>query len=310
MAMAMNPGTHEVFNQSTTFSDVNLLAGNPALADALRFNHPQLDLTALHAVGAETGSVAMQRHARLANAFPPQLRSHDRFGQRIDQVEFHPSYHHLLRAALQHRLHATPWTAGAGAHIERAAAFMLFTECEPSVLCPVSMSYAVMPALRANAAIHSAWAPGLASPRYDGRFLPHDRKTGLMMGMGMTEKQGGSDVRANTTRADHDGDDAWGRRYRISGHKWFLSAPMCDALPHPRAGRRRAVVLLPAAPAARRHGQRDRHPAPEAQARQPRQRQLGSRVRCRRGLAGRRRGQGCGADPRHGRDHPPRLRPR
>ena len=225
----MNPGTHEVFNQSTPFSDVNLLAGNPALADALRFNHPQLDLVALHAVGAETGSVAMQRHARLANAFPPQLRSHDRFGQRIDQVEFHPSYHHLLRAALQHRLHATPWTAGTGAHIERAAAFMLFTECEPSVLCPVSMTYAVMPALRANAAIHSAWAPGLASPRYDGRFLPHDRKTGLMMGMGMTEKQGGSDVRANTTRADFDGDDAWGRRYRISGHKWFLSAPMCDA---------------------------------------------------------------------------------
>lgn len=172
------------------------------------------------------GSAVMQQHARLANAFPPQLKSHDRFGRRIDQVEFHPSYHVLMSAALRHGLHGTPWSAGAGAHIERAAAFLLFTECEPSVLCPVSMSYAVTPALRANMAIHSDWFPGLASRSYDERFLPFDRKNGLTMGMGMTEKQGGSDVRANTTRAVPTGEDGW---YSLTGHKWFCSAPMCDA---------------------------------------------------------------------------------
>jgi putative acyl-CoA dehydrogenase len=106
---------------------------------------------------------------------------------------------------------------------------MLFTEAEPSVLCPISMSYAVTPALRANAAIFAAWGPGLASTQYDERFLPFDQKRGLTMGMGMTEKQGGSDVRANTTRAEPDGHDAWGARFRLTGHKWFFSAPMCDA---------------------------------------------------------------------------------
>ncbi|MBK7955795.1 MAG: isovaleryl-CoA dehydrogenase [Candidatus Accumulibacter sp.] len=225
----MGQCTHTVFNQSTPFADVNLFSGNRALADALRFNHAGFDATRLAALGAEMGSAEMQRHARLANVFPPQLKSHDRFGQRVDQVEFHPSYHVLMAAALRHRLHGAAWSAGAGAHIERAAAFMLFTECEPSVLCPVSMSYAVTPALRSNAAIYAEWGPGLASDHYDERFVPFDRKSGLTMGMGMTEKQGGSDVRANTSRAEFAGDDRWGRRYRLTGHKWFLSAPMCDA---------------------------------------------------------------------------------
>ena len=226
---AMSRATHTVFNQSTPLADVNLFSGNRALADALHFHDAGFNSARLAALGAEMGSAVMQQHARLANAFPPQLKSHDRFGRRIDQVEFHPSYHVLMSAALRHGLHGTPWSAGAGAHVERAAAFLLFTECEPSVLCPVSMSYAVTPALRANMAIYSEWATGLASQRYDERFLPFDRKSGLTMGMGMTEKQGGSDVRANTTRAEFDGDDAWGRRYRVTGHKWFLSAPMCDA---------------------------------------------------------------------------------
>ncbi len=203
--------THTVFNQSTPFADVNLFSGNRALADALRFNHAGFDAARLAALGAEMGSAEMQRHARLANFFPPQLKSHDRFGRRIDQVEFHPSYHVLLAAALRHRLHGTPWSAGAGAHVERAVGFMLFTECEPSVLCPVSMSYAVTPALRANAAIYAEWGPGLASDRYDERFVPFDQKSGLTMGMGMTEKQGGSDVRANTSRAEFAGADRWGR---------------------------------------------------------------------------------------------------
>ena len=149
----------------------------------------------------------MQRHARLANAFSPQRHTHDRFGHRIDEVEFHPSYHALMAEAMAQGLHATPWSLGPGAHIDRAAAFMLFTEAEPSVLCPISMSYAVTPALRANAAIYRAVGPGLANTRYDQRFIPASQKHGLAMGMGMTEKQGESDVRANTTQAEPDGQD-------------------------------------------------------------------------------------------------------
>ncbi len=221
--------THQVINQSTPLVDVNLFTGNVGLIDALAFNQPDLNTSSLAQLGAEAGSAGVQQHARWANTHGPQLRSHDRFGHRLDEVEFHPSYHALMELAMRHGLHGTPWSQGAGAHVERAAAFMLFTEAEPSVLCPISMTYAVTPALRANAALYAQWGPGLASRRYDARFAPHDQKTGLTMGMGMTEKQGGSDVRANTTRAEADGSDAWGERYRITGHKWFMSAPMCDA---------------------------------------------------------------------------------
>jgi len=223
------PATHEVFNQSTPLQDVNLFRSNRPLRDALRHHSPALDTAQLDALGAAAGSAAMQAHARLANAHAPVLHTHDRFGRRIDQVEFHPSYHALLGTALQYGLHGTPWSRGAGAHIERAAGFMLFTEAEPSVLCPVSMSYAVTPALRANAALSADWTPRLAGTEYDPRFVPFADKRAVTMGMGMTEKQGGSDVRANTTRAEVDGRDGWGERWRITGHKWFFSAPMCDA---------------------------------------------------------------------------------
>ncbi|MDP1692277.1 MAG: isovaleryl-CoA dehydrogenase [Burkholderiaceae bacterium] len=225
----MNAATHEVFNQSTPWSGANLFNGNRALQDALAHHRPAHDAARLAALGQEAGSAEMQGHARLAHLHQPQLHSHDRCGRRSDEVEFHPSYHALLGAALRYGLHGTPWRQGPGAHVERAAAFMLFTELEASVLCPVSMTYAVTPALRANPALHEAFGAGLAATRYDARFVPAAQKTALTMGMGMTEKQGGSDVRANTTRAAFDGDDAWGRRYRLTGHKWFLSAPMCDA---------------------------------------------------------------------------------
>ena len=221
--------THEVLNQSTPLAGVNLFEGNRALQDALRFNAAGLDASRLAALGAEAGSAPMQLHARLANVRKPQLKTHDRFGHRIDQVEFHPSYHALLECALRYGLHGTPWSHGARSHVERAAAFMLFTELEPSVLCPVSMTYAVTPALRANPALYADWAPGLASTRYDARFAPPATKTALTVGMGMTEKQGGSDVRSNTTRAEFDSNTPQGRAYRVTGHKWFMSAPMCDA---------------------------------------------------------------------------------
>jgi len=221
--------THEVINQSTPFVDVNLFDSDRALRDAMNFNQPTLDIRALSALGAEAGAADTLAHARLANVHTPELHTHDRFGHRVDQVEFHPSYHALLGAALRHGLHGAPWTRGAGAHVERAAGFMLWTQAEPSVLCPVSMSYAVTPALRANAPLYDAWRARIASTQYDPRFAPLAHKSAVTLGMGMTEKQGGSDVRANTTRAEPDGEDDWGTRVRITGHKWFFSAPMCDA---------------------------------------------------------------------------------
>ncbi|WP_341911438.1 isovaleryl-CoA dehydrogenase [Polaromonas sp. YR568] len=222
--------THEVFNQPAPLVDYNLFDTNQGLRDALKFNAPQLATAELSALGASLGSATMQTHARLANIHTPQLHSHDRFGRRVDQVEFHPSYHVLMDAATRAGLHGTPWNGeGASPHVRRAAGFMLFTELEPSILCPISMTYAVTPALRDNAAIHADWAPRLTSRAYDPALKLFSEKTGVTMGMGMTEKQGGSDVRANTTQAVPDGSDGWGQRFRLTGHKWFFSAPMCDA---------------------------------------------------------------------------------
>ncbi|VTU21104.1 Putative acyl-CoA dehydrogenase AidB [Variovorax sp. SRS16] len=237
----MNDTTHEVFNQPTPLVGYNLFETNRPLRDALKFNAPALQPAPLEHLGALAGTAEMQMHARLANTNTPVLHTHDRFGRRIDEVEFHPSYHALMTEAVGAGLHGTPWGSphpnplpeGEGAmpspHVQRAAGFMLFTELEPSILCPISMSYAVTPALRGNAAIHADWGPKLASRWYDPALKPWRDKPGVTMGMGMTEKQGGSDVRANTTRAVRADSDAWGERYEITGHKWFFSAPMCDA---------------------------------------------------------------------------------
>ncbi|RYF19224.1 MAG: isovaleryl-CoA dehydrogenase [Comamonadaceae bacterium] len=227
----MQQATHEVFNQPEPLVDYNLFETNRALQDALGMAAPQLDRKPLSRLGALAGSAEMQAHARLANTHAPQLRTHDRFGRRIDEVEFHPSYHALMGAAVEAGLHGTPWTqpAGTSPHVLRAAGFMLFTELEPSILCPISMTYAVTPALRSNEAVFRDWAPRLTSRSYDPALKPWNDKAGVTMGMGMTEKQGGSDVRANTTRAEPAGSDGWGQRYTVTGHKWFFSAPMCDA---------------------------------------------------------------------------------
>jgi putative acyl-CoA dehydrogenase len=223
-------GTHEVFNQPQPLVDYNLFATNRPLRDALKFNAPRLGTAALSTLGATLGSADMQAHARLANVNAPVLHSHDRFGRRVDRVEFHPGYHALMTLATTVGLHGTPWSGqNPSAHIERAAGFMLFTELEPSTLCPISMTYAVTPALKSNAAIYADWGPKLTSRAYDPALRLWRDKTGVTMGMGMTEKQGGSDVRANTTQAVRDGNDSWGERYRLTGHKWFFSAPMCDA---------------------------------------------------------------------------------
>jgi putative acyl-CoA dehydrogenase len=225
--------THDVLNQAQSLCDVNLYAGHAAMQDALRFNAPALDTDEFNTLGEWVGSADMQQHARLANTFTPQLKSHSRQGHRIDHVEFHPSYHVLMSAATAAGLHGTPFCeaqqASGHAHIRRAAAFQLFTELEPSVLCPISMTYAVTPALKGNPAIYRDLAPGLTGRAYDPALKPWHQKAGLTMGMGMTEKQGGSDVRANTTQATPDGVDDWGQRFVVTGHKWFFSAPMCDA---------------------------------------------------------------------------------
>jgi putative acyl-CoA dehydrogenase len=227
---AVTDATHEVFNQPEPLADYDLFATNRPLQDALRFNAPQLDTAPLARLGRLAGTAQMQEHARLANTHAPELRTHDRFGRRIDEVEFHPSYHALMGAAVEAGLHGSAWAdASPSPHVLRGAGFMLFTELEPSVLCPISMTYAVTPALRGNAAVFRDWAPGLTSRAYDPALKRWSEKAGVTMGMGMTEKQGGSDVRANTTRAEPDGRDDWGARYRVTGHKWFFSAPMCDA---------------------------------------------------------------------------------
>ena len=224
------PTTHEVLNQPPPLVGHNLYGTDRALQDALRFHAPDADERPRARLGALLGDEAMQTHARLANTHEPVLHTHDRVGRRVDTVEFHPSYHALLGGAVAAGLHATPWSLpGPGAHLERAAGFIMYTQLEPSVLCPISMSYAVAPALRGNGAVHAEWFGKLASTRYDPRLARVGDKTGVTMGMGMTEKQGGSDVRANTTRAEYLEDTAWGRCYRLVGHKWFFSAPMSDA---------------------------------------------------------------------------------
>jgi putative acyl-CoA dehydrogenase len=231
--MEVAVATHEVFNQPEPLVNYNLFDSNRPLRDALKFNAPQLDTAQLSQLGATLGSDYMQAHARLANTHTPVLHSHDRFGRRVDHVEFHPSYHALMATAVGAGLHGTPWAGkGDSPHVQRAAGFMLFTELEPSTLCPISMTYAVTPALRSNAAIYADWGPKLTSRAYDPALKAWQGKPGLTMGMGMTEKQGGSDVRANTTRAEpagQGGGGGWGERYALTGHKWFMSAPMCDA---------------------------------------------------------------------------------
>ena len=221
--------THEVTNQSAPLSGHDVFGSHRALRDALAWHLPGHGFAGLHELGRLAGSSSMQAHARLANLHGPVLHTHDRQGHRIDEVEFHPAYHALMDAAVGHGLHAAPWARGAGAHLERAAGFITFTELEPSILCPISMTYAVTPALRGNAAIFEAWFPKLTGTTYDARLAPLGDKHGVTMGMGMTEKQGGSDVRANTTQAVFDQDTPWGRCYRLVGHKWFFSAPMSDA---------------------------------------------------------------------------------
>ncbi len=230
--------THAVLNQVAPFENVNLFAGDLALQEAVAREGGAWSIDALHLAGAQLGSAATLELGRLANVNGPQLRSYDRSGQRIDEVAFHPAWHELMTLMIAAGTHSSPWESHSdGAHVARAAHYLLFGQVENGVQCPVTMTFACVPALRQAPRIAAKWLPKILSRRYDPRSLPIEQKHGALIGMGMTEKQGGSDVRSNTTHAralDAQaaaalfGDDA-PDAYRIVGHKWFFSAPQSDA---------------------------------------------------------------------------------
>jgi putative acyl-CoA dehydrogenase len=211
--------THEVTNQPPPLVDHDVYTGDLALAATVR--RLGAETSGLRALGRLAGTAEAQRWGVEANAQPPVLRTHDRYGNRIDEVDFHPSYHRLLTEAVGHGLAGAPWvTATATPHTTRAAGFLVWSQVEAGHGCPVSMTYAVLPALRNEPALAAAYEPGLTSLSYS----PELGRPGFLAGMGMTEKQGGSDVRANRTAAVDAGDGTW----RLTGHKWFCSAPMSD----------------------------------------------------------------------------------
>ncbi|GAA3638789.1 acyl-CoA dehydrogenase family protein [Microlunatus ginsengisoli] len=217
--------THDVVNQVPPLVDYDALAVDAALAGGLVRLGGEGVLGSLGALGRRVGDQQVQRWATEANGYPPVLRTHDRYGNRIDEVDYHPSWHRLMALSIGEGLHAAPWASGEPhAHLRRAAGFFLTSQAEAGHGCPISMTYAVLPALRHNPALTRQFEPGLTSTRYDPGLRDPAGKAGLVAGMAMTEKQGGSDVRANTTRAEPAGDGAW----RLTGHKWFCSAPMSD----------------------------------------------------------------------------------
>ncbi|MEU2870853.1 acyl-CoA dehydrogenase family protein [Streptomyces olivoreticuli] len=216
--------THEVFNQAPPLTGFTT-ADDPALLEALRRDGGGWGEAEVRALGARAGSEEVQERARLAEAYPPVLRTHDRYGHRVDEVEFHPAWHQLMAEAVASGQHAAPWAEPrAGAHLVRAAKFYVWAQAEAGHGCPISMTYAAVPALRAQPDLAAAYEPLLASRAYDYGLRPPLGKQGLIAGMSMTEKQGGSDVRANTTTAVPAGDGS----YVVTGHKWFTSAPMSD----------------------------------------------------------------------------------
>ncbi|TMA39966.1 MAG: DNA alkylation response protein, partial [Deltaproteobacteria bacterium] len=221
--------THEVLNQPPPLQGYDLFTTDRVLVEALRREGAGWAEERARQLGEIAGGEPFA-WGRLANTNPPVLRTHDRFGNRIDEVEFHPAWHELMRLSVAHELHALPWREPRpGAHAARAALFYVLGQVESGHGCPISMTYSAVPALRATPEIAAEWEPRLTSTAYDPRPMPASEKTGALCGMAMTEKQGGSDVRANTTRARPLGRPGPGAAYEITGHKWFCSAPMCDA---------------------------------------------------------------------------------
>lgn len=222
--------THSVENQVPELPAFDLYSADTALQEAVHRNGGAWAEERLIALGTEVGTPEMFHLGHLANKHAPELQTFDRFGHRIDEVEFHPAYHQLMDVAARHQLPTLPWKERRpGANVARTALMHLLTQVEAGVLCPVSMTYAVMPALMAQPEVAEVWAPRILAAEYDPRLVPAEHKRGVTFGMAMTEKQGGSDVRANSTVARPIGDGGPGGEYLLTGHKWFCSAPMSDA---------------------------------------------------------------------------------
>ncbi|MEW6706199.1 MAG: isovaleryl-CoA dehydrogenase [Pseudomonadota bacterium] len=223
--------THEVINVGSELVDFNMYRQDQALVEAVQREGAAWADAALDAFGRLAGSAEYLELGVQANRHAPELDTHDRFGRRVDLVKFHPAYHQLMRSAIEHGLHSSPWTdPRPGAHVARAAHVYLQTQVEAGHGCPVTMTFAAVPALRATPLLAERFEPKITARTYDPRNVPDAQKAGLTIGMAMTEKQGGSDVRANTTRAHPIGAATGpGAAYELVGHKYFVSAPMCDA---------------------------------------------------------------------------------
>ena len=222
--------THEVINQPVELADYNLYDGDAALKDGVRREGAEWATNELGAFGARVGAAESLDLGALANRNPPELDTHDRYGRRVDLVRFHPAYHELMRSAIEEGIHSSPWTEPReGAHIARAARFYMQSQVEAGHGCPITMTFAAAPCLKLQPDLAREWLPKVTARVYDPRNVPAAAKEGVTIGMAMTEKQGGSDVRANTTRAIPVGAGGPGQPYELVGHKFFVSAPMCDA---------------------------------------------------------------------------------
>lgn len=221
----MGSATHEVTNQAPARVDVNEYELNAPLGSAVKQLGAEWADASLVEVGAHVGSAAFIEDARTANTQTPVLQTHDRWGNRVDEVTYDPTYHRIIASAVAHGAHTSAWSdPKPGASVARAATFMLFGQVEPGHACPVSMTHAAVASLQGTPGVADAWVPRLYSRDYDPRLLPGSEKSSALIGMAMTEKQGGSDVRANRTTATYVEDGM----YSITGHKWFCSAPMSD----------------------------------------------------------------------------------
>ena len=222
--------THEVTNQPPALENYNLFEHDQALREAAEREGAGHAVDTLRAFGDLAGTAATIDLGFRANANKPVFNTHDRFGHRIDEVDFHPTYHELMRIALENGLHSSPWTnPGTGAHVTRAARYYMHSQVEAAHCCPVTMTFAAIPSIRKQPELAREWEQKILANSYDPRNVPHTEKSSVTIGMAMTEKQGGSDVRANSTIAYPVGTEGPGQAYELVGHKWFVSAPMCDA---------------------------------------------------------------------------------
>jgi putative acyl-CoA dehydrogenase len=222
--------THEVTNQPPALENYNLFEQDRALQEAVTREGAAAAVADLTRFGNWAGSASTIELGFQANANKPAFDTHDRFGHRVDQVNFHPAYHQLMAKAAEEGLHSSPWThPGKGAHVARAAKYYMHSQVEAAHCCPVTMTFAAIPSIRKQPELAASWEQKILANQYDPANRPDGEKQSVTIGMAMTEKQGGSDVRANTTRAYPVGTGGPGQAYELVGHKWFVSAPMCDA---------------------------------------------------------------------------------